>query len=62
MKKVTEITPFSGEYVTVEGEQYIQYRRMGPDNWEALMGQSWETEFFADEIEAAYQEFKARNP
>ena len=52
---ITVVTPAGGEYVASESEQY---RRNGPDNWEILLGESWETLYLCEDIEAEYQTFK----
>ena len=55
--KVEYVTPFSGENVVIDGEDY---KRFGPNCWEKRYGDSWESVLFKEEeeLEAAYQEWK----
>lgn len=61
MIKVLEITEVVSEIIETDKEDFSTYRRYDPNNWENLMGSTWEPEFdnlFCRELEAAYQKFK----
>ena len=54
--KVVEITAVLSHVVTTDDKDYPIYRRNGPDNWEQMMGCSWECVLSGvEELEAAYQ-------
>lgn len=56
--KITNIQPVGGENIEVEGFEYTDFRRFGPDSWEVAMGESWESWTDCTELEKAYQEAK----
>lgn len=56
--KILSITPFQSETVETDDCDWPTHRRHGPDAWEQLMGQSWESVGICDGLEAAYQLFK----
>jgi hypothetical protein len=53
--KIVEIIPSTCYYVYTDGEEWNNYRRNGKDCWEVLMGESWETIYETESIEAAFQ-------
>ena len=55
--KIVEIIRSTCHYVYTEGgdDDWNNYRRNGKDCWEVLMGESWETVYDTDEIEAEFQ-------
>lgn len=52
--KITKTESFNGVYVTTPDRIYM---RLGPESWNELMGESWESVFRCDELEDAYQYF-----
>jgi hypothetical protein len=52
--RVIDVRKSLGEFVSTN---HHEYRRNGPDSWEIQMGDSWESVFRAEELEAAYQEY-----
>lgn len=57
--KVIGVTTLVAKFIETDEENYPLYRRGGPEQWENLMGESWES-YYDDggELEAAYQAFK----
>lgn len=53
--KILKIIPSICHYVHIEGEDWSDYRRNNPDDWEVLMGQSWEMIYDTKNLEAAFQ-------
>jgi hypothetical protein len=53
--KVCNVQPVTVLYVEMVDSG--DYRRLGPDNWEKLYGESWESVYSCEEAEAAYQEY-----
>lgn len=60
--KVIGITPVVAKIIETDEENYPTYRRGGPEQWENLMGESWESYYDDGELEAAYQAFKEADP
>lgn len=58
MLTVTSITEVTSEIVEIDDHDWGTYRRYSADNWEVLMGESWEPLYRSEEAEAAYQMFK----
>ena len=58
MLTVTKIQNCISEIIEVDGGDNEIYRRYSADNWEVLMGESWEPLYNCEEAEAAYQNFK----
>lgn len=58
--RVISIEPSYSEVIETDADEWPTYRRYGPDNWENLMGESWETVFDTERLEAAYQAAKAQ--
>ena len=58
MLKVTNVVPTTSEIVDIKDGQWGVYRRHSADNWEVLMGESWEPLYSCEEAEEAYQAFK----
>jgi hypothetical protein len=49
-------------YVETDSTEHSDYRRVGPNNWEQRMGESWESVYFEiDELEREFQEYVAKN-
>jgi len=57
MVKVLEIREVISVIIETDKEDFPTYRRYSADNWENLMGTTWEPEYDCDEIEAAYQKY-----
>jgi hypothetical protein len=57
--KITSITQRTYFDVEVEGGEFDQYRTYGSgDNWEVLMGESWETCYSQEEeLKNLFQEY-----
>lgn len=49
--EVSEVTSF---IVKTDNDCWPIYRRNGPDNWENLMGESWEGIYDTDDLEVAF--------
>ena len=60
VKKVTEIRMEDVEFDVSPSDLWSSYRRMSADNWEVLMGESWEPQYPCEKLEEAYQEWKNR--
>lgn len=56
--KVIGVTTLVAKFIETDEENYPLYRRGGPEQWENLMGESWESYYDDGELEAAYQTFK----
>jgi len=59
--KIISVVESKSEIVEVDGEFYHTYRRHDANNWEILMGESWEPEYWCKEVEFAYQKYKAES-
>lgn len=55
--KVARVEMSQTEYVETNERDSSGYRRNGPDDWEQLLGESWESAYPCNELEAAYQLF-----
>lgn len=54
--KILKITPIKDAfYVDTDEEEQRYYRRFGPKSWEVTMGESSETVYDYEEIEALFQ-------
>ena len=49
--RVKHIEPIVGEYITVDGDEYTEYKRYDADNWSVLMGESWEPQYNCADLE-----------
>ena len=58
--KALSITPSTSEIIETDDPDWPTHRRFDYDSWEQLMGMSWESVNFCDEVEAAYQLFYKR--
>lgn len=58
--KVISIEPIWAETIKTDEYYYPVYRRAGPEQWQNLIEESWETIYSSTlhETEAAYQAFK----
>ena len=56
--KVIGTTIITAVFIETDEENYPLYRRGSPEQWENLMGESWESYDDDGELEAAYQAFK----
>jgi hypothetical protein len=56
--KIKTVTSVQAEIVETDDSFYPTYRRNSVDNWEQLMGESWEPVYDSDKLEKAYQEWK----
>lgn len=56
--KIISISPSFSEIIETESGE--TYRRCSPDNWEMLMGESWEPIYFyrEEKLERMYQTYK----
>lgn len=52
--KVISVKTVVCEEIETDDDEYPVYRRYPDGEWENLMGESWESVFFSDELEAAY--------
>jgi hypothetical protein len=61
--KVISAEKYEAEIVEVEdpGSTWTTYERSSSDNWQIRMGESWESHYDCEEVEAAYQEYKKQN-
>ena len=55
--QIERVYPVSSHIVEVSGNEFSTYERCSADNWQVLMGESWEPVFFCEELEAAYQAY-----
>ena len=55
--KILDADEVKSVIVETDDSEWPFYRRNSHDNWEVLMGESWETYYYCKEIEMAYQEF-----
>jgi hypothetical protein len=58
--KITEAKKVTTTYhfVTTDETDWPYYRRWGPENWENLMGESWEPSYTSETtLEVAFQEW-----
>lgn len=53
IKEITEVTSF---LVETDEEGCSTYRREGASCWSQLIGESWESVFYDEELEEAFQE------
>lgn len=56
--RIKKIIETKSEIVETDDPEYPTYRRHSKDNWENLMGSSWELHYSCKDIEALYQKFK----
>lgn len=56
--KIVTVRKDISEIVETDEGDWPTYRRHSEDNWENLMGESWEPVYLCKEIEAAYQLYK----
>lgn len=58
--KITDINSFSGELIETDREEPpYTYVRYSPEGWGAIYGESEETVYDCEELEATYQAYKA---
>ena len=55
--KLLEVHPISSVIVETDEDEYPTYRRNGPDSWENLMGESWESFYACEHLEHLYQNY-----
>ena len=57
--KILECTEVKNYIITIEDKgEHITFRRISTDNWEQLMGQSWEPVYFIiHDLEKTYKEY-----
>jgi hypothetical protein len=53
--KITKITVTKSHIVETDEDEYPTYRRNSADDWENMMGCSWEPVFETAEIEQLFQ-------
>ena len=56
--RVISIRAVMTEIVETDEKEWPTYRRFSPGVWENLMGESWESYYCNEELEAAYQAFR----
>jgi hypothetical protein len=49
-------------YVETDENQYSRYRRSKNGDWERMMGESWESWYFVEELEKAFREYRFYHP
>lgn len=52
--KVERVCKVKSLYIEIDGENYQRY---SSENWRVLIGDSWESLYFCDQHELAYQEW-----
>jgi hypothetical protein len=55
--KILEVSEHSYFHVKVDSSYWPNYRRNGPEDWENLMGESWEAIYDCEDLEKAFTEF-----
>lgn len=53
---IKKVSKHSYCFVETDDKEFYDYRRLGPDNWEVRMGESWET-CGCEELEQKFQEY-----
>ena len=53
--EIIEITESVSHYVTTDEKHHSEFRRNGPDAWERLYGETWESVTDCTDLEAAFQ-------
>ena len=56
--KVISVKHVTAEIIKTDEKNYPIYRRGGPEQWENLIYETWESYYDDGELEAAYQAFK----
>ena len=56
--KIKEVQYAEIAHVETDQDEWPEYMRLGPDLWLRSMGESWETVYRCEELEAAYQAFE----
>ncbi len=56
--KILSVETDASEIVGTDQDEYPTYRRHSSDNWENLMGESWEQHYHCEEIEEMYQGYR----
>ena len=57
--QVVKVIPETFEFVKTDKEEWPTYRRYQDGRWENLVGESWELVYYTEQLEAAYQAFRA---
>ena len=57
IKSVDKVTQIQFEIENLDGRTYLYRRDWNYDDWEILLGQSWETLYDCDELEEMYQTY-----
>ena len=56
---IEHCSPMTTHYMVIRNapnwEHYEEFRRNGPEDWEVLMGMSWEPVFECEKLEEGYQ-------
>lgn len=55
MRLIVEVTPISGERISMDGPWPTEYVRYSADNWTVTMGESDEQVYACEDLEKAYQ-------
>jgi hypothetical protein len=55
--KITECVVVESVIIETDRDEFGTFRRHSADNWEVLMGESWEPEYFPETIESLYQQY-----
>ena len=57
---IVDIRPSKSWIVETDEDTWFIHRRNGPDNWEVMMGESWEQFYNCEELEKEFQLYVAR--
>jgi hypothetical protein len=52
---IKDVSKIEGEQIETDHEEWPYFRRWSAYNWEQLMGESWESYYFCEDIETEYQ-------
>lgn len=64
MSKIIKVSRVEYFFIETEGEDYRHFRRSvvnGSNDWEILMGESWESFNCCEEMEELFQEYVKNN-
>lgn len=56
--RITKITKVKSHIIRTDEGYWSTYRRNGPEDWEQLMGESWEGINSCEKLEELFQEAK----
>ena len=58
---ILDVSFYKGAIVETDHKEFPTFRRMSPECWDNLMGESWESVYYCEDLEYMFQEFIRNN-